>query len=115
MTVDDEVHFSSVFLDSLAELAHRLNRHDIAIYDLAYHYWAFGSWTLVAGRPHRRLRFQFDGKEEALSISQSDFSDSQSQANWKALQNPALPSGAGVDPAQLFDVVERVLVDNLKM
>ncbi len=113
MTVDDECNFSAEFLDALRNLANRLVEHDLAIYEVSYHYFAFGSWTLVAGTRHRRLRFQFDGKEDHLDIAQSAFSDSQSPPQWEVLPSPTLYSGVGVNVRELFSVVERTVLDTL--
>ena len=114
MTVDDDCGFSAGFLEALANLAKSLLGHDLAIYEVSYHYWAFGSWTLVAGTPHRRLLFQFDGKEDYLDVSQSTFGDSQSRPKWEALRQQKLEPGAGVNVPRLFSLVENMVLETLK-
>jgi hypothetical protein len=66
VTVDDDCGFSALFFAAVAELSGRLVARDIAVYEFTYSYLSFGSWTLVVGSRHRRLRFRFDGKEEHL-------------------------------------------------
>ena len=111
MTVDDDSGFSALFFSAIAKLSGRLEAHDIAVYDFTYSYLSFGSWTLVAGSRHRRLRVQFDGKEDHIEIAESTFSDSQSQSEWRMLPPPTLNVGAGVNPSELFDLVEGVVVE----
>jgi hypothetical protein len=44
-------------------LADVLRKSGIAILEHAYYALAFGSFVLVVGRPRRRLKFNWDGKE----------------------------------------------------
>jgi hypothetical protein len=110
VTVDNEWEYSAGFLQALGGLAGRLEGHDIAVYDVAYSYLSFGSWSLVAGSRHRRLKFDFDGKENHLSVAESDFSDSQSRADWQTLPAPAIEAGIGVNFSKLFELVEAIAV-----
>lgn len=50
-----------------------------------YHAEAFGSWVLVAGKPKRRYRFTWDGKDAFLSVAVAQFFDSQTPAQWHEL------------------------------
>lgn len=113
VTVDDDSGFSAAFLEELATLANRLLEHDLAIYEVSYNYLAFGSWTLVAGSRHRRLRFEYDGKEDQLDVSESTFSDSQSQPQWETLPPQTLEPGAGVNVPRLFTLVGNRVFETL--
>jgi hypothetical protein len=82
-----------------------LAEDDLAIYAFDYDYLTFGSWAMVAGSRHRRVRIQFDGKEEHLEVSQATVGDSRSSLSWHALSSPTLERGVGADPGTLFKSV----------
>lgn len=89
----------------MASLSQRLADDDLAIYSFDYDYLAFGSWTMVAGSRQRRVRLQFDGKEDHLEIGQGTVSDSRSSLAWQAIPGPKLERGAGGNPGALFESV----------
>lgn len=64
--IDDSESSASYFMQ-VARLAERLASKGIAIYEHKFHYTAFGSWELVAGRRDRMVRFSYDGKDSWLS------------------------------------------------
>jgi hypothetical protein len=64
---------------------------------------------MVAGSRHRRVRLQFDGKEDHLEIAQATVSDSRSSLAWQAVPSPKLERGAGVDPGALFESVAPIV------
>ncbi|WP_460240089.1 hypothetical protein [Aurantivibrio infirmus] len=66
----------------------------ITLYEHSFNNQAFGSWYIVAGKPHHRLRFSWDGKESYLGIGESEFANSSSAASW----SPITP---GVGSSQL--------------
>ncbi|MDZ7668314.1 MAG: hypothetical protein U5Q16_02445 [Gammaproteobacteria bacterium] len=111
MTVDDEWGYSAGFLSALASLVRELEQKEIAVYEVAYSYLSFGSWSAVVGTRHRRLRFDFDGKETELRIAEARFSDSRSLADWKSLPAPALEAGSGVNFQKLFELVKEIAKD----
>jgi hypothetical protein len=106
MTVDDDAHYSEVFIDALARLAVRLNEQDLAIYEANYNYIAFGGWVLVIGRRHHRRRFTWDGKESALLIEEATFGSSAEMPSWKLVETLNLNASASVNPK---DSMEKVL------
>jgi hypothetical protein len=84
-----------------------------AIYESQYHYMVFGSWTLIAGVRHRRLRFIYDGKEHNLSVAIAKFPDSQSASTWQTLPSPSLTDVAGVNPSKIFEKVVQIVREQL--
>jgi len=113
VTVGHDSEFSAAFSEALVTLANRLLEHDLAIYEVSYNYFAFGSWTLVVGSRHRRLRFQYDGKEDQFDVSESTFSDSQSPPQWEALPSQTLDRGAAVNVPRLFTLVGNMVLETL--
>jgi len=63
----------------------------ITLYEHSYSHQAFGSWSVVAGKPHHRMRFSWDGKESYLGIAESEFTNSVSSSEWQ----PVFPSISG--------------------
>jgi hypothetical protein len=66
MSLDDS-QSSADYFKSVANLAERLAKKKVAIYEHHFTYMAFGSWEIVAGRRSKILRFTYDGKESYLS------------------------------------------------
>lgn len=64
----DDSSSSAEYFVKVARLAERLASKRIAIYEHKFHYMAFGSWELVAGRRDGMLRFSYDGKDSLLSF-----------------------------------------------
>ncbi len=114
MTVDDDCGFSAAFFDALAGLAKSLLENELAIYEANYNYWVFGSWTLVTGTSHYRLRFEFDGKEDWLEVFESEFDNSSSQPQWRSVETRQLERGSGVNTSQIFSIVEDMSVATLR-
>jgi hypothetical protein len=109
VTVDDDSGYSAAVFAAVAGLSHRLADDDLAIYSFDYDYLAFGSWTMVAGSRHRRVRLEFDGKEDHLEVAQATVSDSRSSLAWQVLPSPRLERGAGVDPGAMFESVGGII------
>ena len=75
--------YSLTFLNAVAELATRLAVDRIAVYKLRYDYPAFGSWELVAGRRHSRVRIVWDGKGAALNVYAAHIRNAADEPNWQ--------------------------------
>jgi hypothetical protein len=107
--VPSDAEPTGAFLSELAGLATRLAAAQIAIYRIEYDALHFGSWTIVAGKRHRRVKVDWDGKESYLGVSTASFSDAQSRPEWHP--NPGFPCGSdiGGNSGMLFDLVEKVL------
>ena len=68
----------------------------IALYEHHYHPHAFGSFVLVLGRAHERVRFSWDGRECILSISFGTVSSKNASAAWTHGTDISLPNGQGL-------------------
>ncbi len=100
---------NAAFLSALASLASRLLAKRIAIYRVEYDYSHFGSWTLVAGSRHKRVKLDWDGKESYLAVSTALFSDAQSPPAWKSTPGHQFAPDASIDDEMLFALVEKLV------
>ena len=73
-------------LKRVTALAERLAARGIAIYEHSYHMLAFGSWTIVAGRRNRRVKFSWDGRDEFLEIQVAEHDSSAMPARWSHIR-----------------------------
>ena len=87
----------------LNNLARSCQEIGVTLYEHSYNYQAFGSWYVVVGKPHHRMRFSWDGKESHLGIGEAKFSNSSSPAEWE----PAFLSisEAQTQPADVFQFI----------
>ena len=86
----------------LAHLCGVLAKRNRSIYEIGYDLLAFGSWVIVVGTRHRRLRLTWDGKEHYLSIEVASFPSSGTVAVWVDIDDTtlSLPNGhATIDSA----------------
>ena len=97
-------------LRRVVSLAERLRAYSIAVYAYQYNYLAFGSWSLVAGNRHRRVRLTWDGKEFLLSCAASEFRGSSAPASWKPLESKRLE---GADAEEIARAAEDFAVRGL--
>lgn len=81
----------------------------ITLYSHQYDDLAFGSWTLVAGHPHERLQFAWDGKESHLDVAVSHFDSMNSPARWASLPDARLTAPPGGQAAVFRYLLERLL------
>ena len=75
----------------LSNLESECDALGITVYERSYSHEAFESWSVVAGKPHHRMRFSWDGKESYLGIAESEFTNSSSNPEWQ----PVFPSVSG--------------------
>ena len=103
MQIDDS-QSSANYFQNVASLAARLAQSHVAVYEHKFHYMAFGSWELVAGRRTRMLRFTYDGKDSYLSYRDA----SVKPRTHTDLQHRRFLTHEGVDPfAFVAEVLER--------
>ena len=74
MSFEDNKH-STAYFQGVANLAERLSKSRLAIYEHRYDFMAFGSWEIVAGQRRRKYCFTFDGKNSCLSYGSVSASD----------------------------------------
>ena len=55
----DDSQSSADYFKSVADLAERLAKKKVAVYEHSFTYMAFGSWEIVAGRRKKMLRFTY--------------------------------------------------------
>lgn len=75
----------------LSNLESECDTLGITLYEHSYSHLAFGSWSIVAGKPHHRMLFSWDGKGSYLGIGESEFTNSSSSPEWR----PVFPSISG--------------------
>ena len=85
LTRDDIAHLRDV----VAMLDQLRDRH-VTLYEHYYTYTGFGSFTIVLGRSHRRVKLAFDGKENILNVSASDFGNANSAPSWETVPQKKL-------------------------
>lgn len=67
----------------LSDLAEALRKDGNPILEHAYHALTFGSLVLVVGRPTRRLKFAWDGKDFFLDVSYAEGDSSTVVPRWE--------------------------------
>lgn len=82
--------------ESLLGILKDLESHKIALYEHQYHPQAFGSFVLVLGHAHERVKFSWDGREFILSISFGTFKNKNAPAAWTHDADVSLPNGHGL-------------------
>ena len=92
----------------LAAFSHRLAEIGYAIYQLEYHFFEFGSWSMECGRRHHRALLQWDGKESLVSLSQCVVADSRDPRDWNLITEKNVS-----DRSRLFGVAEALLMENI--
>jgi hypothetical protein len=83
-------------LESLLRFARELQGEGIGLYEHSFDAQAFGSFIVVFGRPHERVRFVWDGRESTLEVLVGKFHNSSQPANWVHERFVSLPGGQGV-------------------
>ena len=98
----DDSQSSADYFKSVANLAERLAKKKVAVYEHSFTYMAFGSWEIVAGQRKRMLRFTYEGKDSYLSYSDA----SATPKSHTDLQHRRFATHKGEDP---FTFVAEVL------
>jgi hypothetical protein len=106
VSADDDCGYSAVFFEALAGLAKSLAGNELAIYEASFDYLCFGSWSLVVGTSHRRLRFAFDGKEGWLEVFESEFQNQGSQSQWRPQTRQQVGPWSFANPSKQFALVQ---------
>jgi hypothetical protein len=81
--------------EQLNDAAKSLSTRGIEIYEHHYFGVAFGNWTVVAGKRKERVRFDWDGREAFLTISEASFPDSQHATEWNQTKQMGINSTDG--------------------
>lgn len=83
-------------LESVARILRELGNEAIELFEHHYHPQAFGSFELVVGRGHERLKFTWDGRDSILSVSFASSLNKNRPAPWIHDADFSLPKGEGV-------------------
>jgi hypothetical protein len=97
----DIEHFSAI-----TDILRRSKPAGSSIFYHEYHHQAFGSFTLVAGRPHQILRFDWDGKESELKVSQGETLQKTGSSSWKTVCSVKPISGSRLYAQILENLLE---------
>lgn len=87
----------------LDKLANKCKEIGVTLYEHSYNYQVFGSWYVVVGTPHHRMRFSWDGKESYLGIGVAEFCNSNSPPEWKPISSSI--SGTQAKPSEVFNFI----------
>jgi hypothetical protein len=80
----------------------RLGAPGAAILEHSYRLLLMGSFTLVVGTVHRRLRFSWDGRESFLTVSECQCENESSPQRWTPVSNARI-----AQPGQVEKIIER--------
>ena len=105
----DDADSSASFMSALAAFSNSLSESGIAVYGVAYDLLHFGSWTVEAGKRHRRSLLQWDGKESKLSLSQCDVADSRAPRDWSFVAEESVSEHSSHE--ELFRAAESLLLE----
>ena len=89
-------------LERVAELERTLK--GVTLFEHHYYLLVFGSFELEFGKPHRRLRIVWDGRERFLTVQRSNFPNQSSHPEWKNEQLIRVPAEMDV-----FETIENVV------
>ena len=97
----------------VADLAEFCSKCNFTIYKHNYDYTVFGSWIMVIGRPHHRVKFSWDGKESYLGVSESEFKNQNSVPEWYPVEWG--PGGTTLEQTDVFDFIKEHLPSKLAL
>ena len=83
-------------LEQLSALQVSLNRSGAAILEHRFLLLLMGSFELVIGTTHRRLKFSWDGREFFLNVQQCACPSQSSPQEWQPLANVRIAPPASV-------------------
>jgi|SRR6185369_58115 len=83
-------------LRSLTRILEDLEEERIELFEYEYHPLAFGSFQIIVGRSHEKLKFTWDGRESILSVSFGSVTNKKDIPNWTHDADVSLPYGEGV-------------------
>jgi hypothetical protein len=89
------------YIEQLRELQALLTAREAAVIELRYTMLLMGSFSLVAGTAHRRLKFDWDGREFFLNIQTCSCQSQSSAQDWLQIDNVRIPPPQSVWPTIL--------------
>jgi hypothetical protein len=100
---DDDANSGVSHFGHLLSLAERLASQSVALYYHEWHFDAFGSWSIVAGRRHRRFRFVWDGKEFSIHVDSCYKTSGGYPEQWTAVAEEHLGAGDLLAPVSYIE------------
>ncbi len=91
----------------VGSLAEYCDAHNLTIYKHDYDYLVFGSWIIVIGNDHHRVKFCWDGKESYLGVSESEFDNLNSDPDWRPFEWG--PGGVSIEQVAVFEFIKEHL------
>ncbi|MDH3316118.1 MAG: hypothetical protein OER43_10170 [Gammaproteobacteria bacterium] len=93
---------AATHLNWLLKLQQQLSGASAAVLQHEYLLLLMGSFTLVIGTAHQRLKFEWDGRDFFLDIAQCTCQSQSSPQQWSHVQNMRI-----APPEQVQSVIER--------
>jgi len=87
-------------------LAEYCAENNFTIYKHDYDFLIFGSWIIVIGKAHHRVKFSWDGKESYLGVSESKFENQSSNPDWQPFE---WGPGGAIEQAAVFEFIKEHL------
>lgn len=87
---------ASKHMETLVVFLGELSEKGVRLYEHHFDAQAFGSFGVVVGLPHRRLKFVWDGRDEILNVSVANGPNASGPMAWVHDMNVSLPNGEGV-------------------
>ena len=75
--------------DLMREFSVFCSDHALLVFEHHFHWLVFGSWTIVVGTSHSRLRFTWDGKEGVLEVAEAVIGSQADRPAWDTPENLA--------------------------
>ena len=97
-------------LSSILDLSKKLQTVNIALFEHDYDMLCFGSFQLILGQSHRRLKFIWDGKEFSLGVSVSEYGSMGAVPDWKPLKDLRFEHGA-----RLMETIESIVREEFNL
>lgn len=84
------------YLRSLVRILEDLAEEGIELFEHKYHPQVFGSFEVVVGRSHERLKFTWNGRDCILSVSFATVTNKNANPSWTHDADFSIPHGKGV-------------------
>ena len=88
---------ASKHMKALVGFLSELGEKGVGLYEHHFDAQSFGSFSVVVGLPHDRLKFAWDGRDEILIVSVGKGSNNSGPMTWVHEMNISLPKGEGAE------------------
>lgn len=87
---------ASKHMETLLGFLGELSEKGVRLYEHHFNAQGFGSFYVVVGLPHDRLKFVWDGRDEILTVCVGKGRNASGPMAWVHEMNVSLPKGEGV-------------------